>query len=67
MGDTVQYRLERMTYELDDLERRGLFTRAELATAIADGAVVLPTRTSVARALIEDWYGEPLDGGDAPR
>jgi U3 small nucleolar RNA-associated protein 6 len=34
MGDTVQYRLERMTDELDDLERRGLFTRAELADVV---------------------------------
>jgi U3 small nucleolar RNA-associated protein 6 len=34
MGDTVQYRLERMTDELDDLERRGLFTRAELSDVV---------------------------------
>lgn len=34
MADTVQYRLERMTDELDDLERRGLFTRAELAEVV---------------------------------
>ncbi|GJN40897.1 hypothetical protein PR202_gn00313 [Eleusine coracana subsp. coracana] len=34
MADTVQYRLERMTDELDDLERRGLFTRAELADIV---------------------------------
>ncbi|CAN1799027.1 U3 small nucleolar RNA-associated protein 6 homolog [Linum perenne] len=30
MADTVQYRLERMVEELDDLERRGLFTRPEI-------------------------------------
>jgi U3 small nucleolar RNA-associated protein 6 len=34
MADTVQYRLERMTDELDDLERRGLFTRGELADVV---------------------------------
>ncbi|VAH30928.1 hypothetical protein VPH35_021075 [Triticum aestivum] len=34
MADTVQYRLERMSDELDDLERRGLFTRAELAEVV---------------------------------
>ncbi|KAF8695551.1 hypothetical protein HU200_037397 [Digitaria exilis] len=34
MADAVQYRLERMTDELDDLERRGLFTRAELADVV---------------------------------
>lgn len=37
------------------------FTRAELVEAVADGSVLLPMRTSVARALIEDWYGGPLD------
>ncbi len=36
------------------------FTRAELATAVAGGDVLLPMRASVARALIEDWYGEEL-------
>lgn len=30
----MQYRLERMTDELDDLERRGLFTRGELADVV---------------------------------
>jgi U3 small nucleolar RNA-associated protein 6 len=34
MADTVQYRLERMSDELDDLERRGLFTSAELAEVV---------------------------------
>ncbi|KAE8819092.1 U3 small nucleolar RNA-associated protein 6-like protein [Hordeum vulgare] len=34
MADAVQYRLERMSDELDDLERRGLFTRAELAEVV---------------------------------
>ncbi|CAI0628151.1 unnamed protein product [Linum tenue] len=34
MADTVQYRLERMVEELDDLERRGLFTRREIAEIV---------------------------------
>jgi NAD+ diphosphatase len=38
------------------------FTRPELAEAVASGAVMLPTRTSIARALVEDWYGEDLTG-----
>ncbi|WP_182111903.1 MULTISPECIES: NAD(+) diphosphatase [unclassified Actinotalea] len=37
------------------------FTREELAAAVADGEVLLPMRTSVARALIEDWFGGPLE------
>lgn len=35
------------------------FTRAELAASLGD--VLLPGRTSIARAIIEDWYGGPLD------
>lgn len=34
MADIVQYRLERMVDELDDLERRGLFTRREIAEIV---------------------------------
>ncbi|KAL5972573.1 hypothetical protein ACLOJK_039378 [Asimina triloba] len=34
MADVVQYRLERMLDELDDLERRGLFTRREIAEIV---------------------------------
>lgn len=36
------------------------FTRAELHAAVRDGEVLLPMRTSVALALIEEWYGGPL-------
>ncbi|MCA1943557.1 MAG: NAD(+) diphosphatase [Yonghaparkia sp.] len=35
------------------------FSRAELAASL--GEVLLPGRTSIARAIIEDWYGGPLD------
>ncbi len=38
------------------------FTRAELAAATASGEVGLPGRHSIARALIEEWYGEELPG-----
>ncbi|KAJ0983039.1 hypothetical protein J5N97_011294 [Dioscorea zingiberensis] len=34
MADVVQYRMERMTEELDDLERRGLFSSAEIADIV---------------------------------
>lgn len=38
------------------------FTRAALATAVTGGDVVLPPRVSIARRLIERWYGGHLDG-----
>lgn len=34
MADVVQYRLERMVDELDDLERRGIFSRAEISEIV---------------------------------
>ncbi|KAI3823862.1 hypothetical protein L1987_05307 [Smallanthus sonchifolius] len=34
MADVVQYKLERMTKELDDLERRGIFSRREIAEIV---------------------------------
>lgn len=36
------------------------FSRAELGAAVVDGTVHLPMRSSIARALIEDWFGGPL-------
>jgi NAD+ diphosphatase len=38
------------------------FSRDEMAAACADGSVRLPPGISVARALIEQWYGAPLAG-----
>lgn len=38
------------------------FDRPELVEAIEQGTVVLPGRASIARALIEDWYGAALPG-----
>ncbi|HZU57216.1 MAG TPA: NAD(+) diphosphatase [Actinocrinis sp.] len=36
------------------------FTRAELAEAAASGQVVLSGQISIARSLIEHWYGGPI-------
>ncbi|WP_435107603.1 NAD(+) diphosphatase [Nocardiopsis synnemataformans] len=39
------------------------FTRAELAEAVHSEEVLLPGRVSIARTLIEHWYGADLPGG----
>ena len=36
------------------------FSRQDLADAVAGGEILLPMRTSVALALIEDWFGGPI-------
>ncbi|MDM7854189.1 NAD(+) diphosphatase [Cellulomonas alba] len=41
------------------------FTREELARAVVDGEVIPPGRSSIARALVEDWFGGPLPAGAA--
>ena len=38
------------------------FTREELAEAVSARAVLLPGRASIARALIEEWFGGTLPG-----
>jgi len=38
------------------------FTREQLARATQSGDVRLPSRSSIARALVEEWFGGPLTG-----
>lgn len=44
----------------EELTEARFFTREELETATSTGAVRLPMRSSIARALIEEWYGGPV-------
>jgi NAD+ diphosphatase len=39
------------------------FSRRELQDAM--GEIILPGATSIARFMIEDWFGEPIDDGQA--
>lgn len=39
------------------------FSRAELAAAVTAGEVLLPGPTSIARAIIEQWYGSEIADG----
>jgi|SRR5690625_1711161 len=40
------------------------FSRTELAQVVADEEIILPGRASVARALIEHWFGQPIADRD---
>ena len=44
----------------DEVTDAVMLSRAELARAVAAGRIVLPGPTSIARMLIEDWYGGPI-------
>ena len=40
------------------------FTRDELRDAAAAREIILPGPTSIARAIVEDWYGDEVDDGE---
>jgi NAD+ diphosphatase len=53
---------EEIVLDDDDVVEARWFTRAELRTATDDGTISLPGGVSIARSLIENWYGGPLAG-----
>lgn len=52
-----------LTVDGVELTHARWFTRADLLTATTSGDVVLPSPTSVARALIDDWFASGRDAG----
>ncbi|RHA44172.1 NAD(+) diphosphatase [Cellulomonas rhizosphaerae] len=50
----------------DELVEARWFTRDELAAAVRAGEVIPPGRASIARALVEDWFGGPLPASSDP-
>ena len=57
-----QARTERTDVVVDgvEIEEARWFDRAGLEAAARSGEVILPGRASVARALVEEWFGGPL-------
>ncbi len=53
----------RITVDGQEIAEAGWYTRQELWDAIGAGQVLLPMRSSIARALVEDWYGGTVPGG----
>lgn len=47
----------------EELARVAWYSRGELVAAVADGSLVLPGPVSIARRLIEQWFGGPLADG----
>lgn len=63
-GVMIGFSARALTTELrpqdGEIEAARWFTRAEFAAALADGSLQISGRLSIARRLIEHWYGEPL-------
>jgi NAD+ diphosphatase len=48
----------------EELAQARWWSREELALDVATGELLLPPRVSIARRLIEDWFGAPLTDAD---
>ena len=55
---------QRLRPQEGEIEALAWYSRADLRAALGAGELTLPGRISIARALIEDWYGEPLTDPD---
>ncbi len=51
----------------EEIEAIRWYTREQIAEDIASGELLLPPGISIARRMIELWYGQPLEGVEAWR
>ena len=51
----------------EEIEAIRWYTREQIAADIASGELLLPPGISIARRMIELWYGQPLEGVEAWR
>jgi NAD+ diphosphatase len=60
----VGYRAQAVNTDInvdnDEISEARFFSRADVLEAVTDGSVVLAPHGSIARRMLEDWYGEPL-------
>lgn len=66
VGFTARALSTELTLQESEIEAARWFTRAEFAQAVADGSLRISQRISIARRLIEHWYGEEIDVPDLP-
>ncbi|MBO4273868.1 NAD(+) diphosphatase [Microbispora triticiradicis] len=48
--------------DLDEIAEARWLSREELAAQVRSGELLLPTEVSIARRMIETWYGGPIPG-----
>lgn len=56
-----------LTVDRTELRSAAWYTREELRAGVEDGSRTLPTRVSIARVLVEEWFGGPITGPRAVR
>ncbi|MBM6405208.1 NAD(+) diphosphatase [Phycicoccus sp. CSK15P-2] len=65
VGFTARATTTSITLRDGEIAAARWFGRDELVSAVADGSVVVPGRVSIARRLIELWFGGPLEAPEA--
>ncbi|MEX0914132.1 MAG: NAD(+) diphosphatase, partial [Demequina sp.] len=63
VGFRAQVEDPAITVDGDEITDARFFSRAELAAAVADGTLVLAPVGSIARRMIEQWYGGEVPEG----
>ncbi|KRE42086.1 NAD(+) diphosphatase [Knoellia sp. Soil729] len=66
IGFTARATSTELRLQTSEIEAARWFTRDELTRSVADGSLRVSQRISIARRLIEHWYGEEIDVPDAP-
>lgn len=64
VGFTCRATTTALALDPEEIAAARWFTREELGTAVAAGEVRLSQRLSIARHIIEHWYGGPIDQVD---
>ena len=65
VGFTARALSTTLRLQEDEIEAARWFSREELAAAVEDGSLRISSRISIARRLIEHWYGEEIDVAEA--
>src|SRR5690606_18235150 len=60
LGYRARARTAPVRVDGDEVTEARWFDRGTLAAEVSSGRVRMPMRTSIARALIEEWFGGPL-------
>lgn len=60
LGYTARATSTELTLDPTELTSAAWYTREELAAKVESGEITLPSRVSIARHLIEEWFGAPL-------
>jgi NAD+ diphosphatase len=57
---------QQIVMQTDEIAEARWFTRQELLAEIKTGELSLPPQSSIARRIIESWYGPELPSGTVP-